>query len=212
MSGDEIPKLYSLESIEQMRAISDELRLRIIRLLAREPMTVTQLGAAMAIAVGKAHYHVRELEHVGLVRRVETREKGGVLEKYYRAVARDFSVPSTLLQGLPAGERVVAASSAMQAATREFLTAMQVALDNDGLERQVMGVTGGSIWATRDEFHALMAQIGALTEPYSDPRPSVEGAVERSFLFAAYTPLAGSAKPNTGPAQEQEEAPPRKFP
>jgi DNA-binding transcriptional ArsR family regulator len=193
MSSEDLPKLYTLESIEQMRAISDELRLRIIRLLARERMTVTQLGAALGIAVSKAHYHVRELERVGLLRLVETREKGGVLEKYYRAVARDYSVPSALLQDLPAGERVVTASNALQAATREFLRAMQVALGNNDLEHQVMGFTEGRIWATREEFHTLMEQIGILMEPYANPRPSVEGADERSFLFAAYTSPPGLA-------------------
>jgi len=73
---------YEIENIEQLRAIADVLRLRIIDILQKQPMTVTQLGEVLGLAPAKVHYHVRELERVGLLRLVETREKGGILEKY----------------------------------------------------------------------------------------------------------------------------------
>lgn len=38
-------------------------------------------GVLHRLARSDAHYHVRELERVGLVQLVETREKGGILEK-----------------------------------------------------------------------------------------------------------------------------------
>ena len=70
---------YEIETIEQLRAIADLLRLRIVDILKEKPMTVTQLGEALGQAPAKVHYHVRELEKVGLLRLVETREKGLVL-------------------------------------------------------------------------------------------------------------------------------------
>ncbi len=74
------------------------LRLRIIDLLQGHPMTVTQLGEIMGMAPAKVHYHVRELERVGLLQLVETREKGGILEKYYQPIAKDISVSRNLLR------------------------------------------------------------------------------------------------------------------
>ena len=88
---------YEIETIEQLRAVADLLRLRIIDLLQKQPMTVTQLGEMMGEAPAKMHYHVRELEKVGLLKLVETREKGGILEKYYQPVARELSVDKALL-------------------------------------------------------------------------------------------------------------------
>ena len=79
---DELPDLYALQTVEQMHTLADGLRLRIFDRLTREAMTATQLGEAMEIAPSKIHYHVRELERVGLVTLVATREKGGILEKY----------------------------------------------------------------------------------------------------------------------------------
>src|SRR5947209_5417117 len=92
---------YEIETIEQLRAIADLLRLRIVDVLKEKPMTVTQLGEVLGEAPAKVHYHVRELEKVGLLRLVETREKGGILEKYYQPIARDFSVEKQLLSAPP---------------------------------------------------------------------------------------------------------------
>jgi len=93
---------YEIENIEQLRAIADMLRLRIFEMLQNKPMTVTQLGEELGEAPAKVHYHVRELERVGLLRLVETREKGGILEKYYQPIAREISVEKSLLSAPPA--------------------------------------------------------------------------------------------------------------
>src|SRR5690242_7939413 len=92
---------YEIENIEQLRAIADMLRLRIFEVLQQRPMTVTQLGEELGEAPAKMHYHVRELEKVGLLRLVETREKGGILEKYYQPIAREISVEKSLLFAPP---------------------------------------------------------------------------------------------------------------
>ena len=105
---DEIAKVYEINSLEQLRAMADQLRLSILQRLLGRAMTVTQLGEALGIAPAKAHYHVRELERVGLVRLVQTREKGGILEKYYRAVAEDIQVPRSLLSSAPTDEALAA--------------------------------------------------------------------------------------------------------
>src|ERR1700737_2475594 len=92
---------YEIETIEQLRAIADVLRLRIIDLLQHQPMTVTQLGDMLEMAPAKVHYHVRELEKVGLLELVETREKGGILEKYYQPIAREISMKKALFSSPP---------------------------------------------------------------------------------------------------------------
>ncbi len=63
-------EFYEIESIEQLRAIADMLRLRIFEILQQKPMTVTQLGEELGEAPAKVHYHVRELEKLGLLRLV----------------------------------------------------------------------------------------------------------------------------------------------
>ena len=66
MTTEEVPEVYNLETIEQMRAIADPLRQRIMQELLQQPRTVTQVAEVLGIAPAKVHYHVRELERVGL--------------------------------------------------------------------------------------------------------------------------------------------------
>ena len=75
-------------TLEQLRAIADELRTRIVEALTHRAMTVTQLGEMLGHTPAKIHYHVRELERVKLIRLVATHPKSGILEKYYRAIAK----------------------------------------------------------------------------------------------------------------------------
>ncbi len=66
MSVD-LPSSYDLETVDQLRAIADELRQRIFESLLDQPLTVTQVGQRLGVAPAKLHYHMRELERVGLV-------------------------------------------------------------------------------------------------------------------------------------------------
>src|SRR5215469_7169992 len=110
----DLPDSYAIENIEQVRAMADELRIRIVDQLLLRPMTVTQVGEALGTAPNKIHYHVRELERLGLVVLAETREKGGILEKYYRPVAKSFNVPDELLRAAPPDEIIGAVRELLQ--------------------------------------------------------------------------------------------------
>ncbi len=101
---DEIQDLFVIDTLEQLRAIADPLRQRILDIALTQRHTSTQIAEILGESAAKVHYHVRELERVGLVRLVETRERGGILEKYYRAVARAITVSPSLIQSMPKDE------------------------------------------------------------------------------------------------------------
>lgn len=169
---DEIPETYKLETIEQMRGIADPLRIRIYEALIQQPMTATQVGDAVSTAAPKAHYHVRELERLGLVRLVETRERGGILEKYYRAVARNIEAPPQLLQSAKPDEVAAAISELFQNLGRSVLTAMgrvseQGAESFDGWQ---VGLRGSTAWMTADEVNQALKAMEDLLKPYQTRR------------------------------------------
>ena len=117
-------------------------------------MTVTQVGKALDIAPAKVHYHVRELERVGLVRQVFTREKSGILEKYYRAVARDISVPRSLVTSAPRDELLAAANEFAQSAVSGYLRALGrlVPLPDEEFQRYPFSISNATLWLTKDEL------------------------------------------------------------
>jgi DNA-binding transcriptional ArsR family regulator len=191
---DSIPETYELETLEQLRAIADELRTRIVEALAHRPMTVTQLGELLGQAPAKIHYHVRELERVGLVRLVATREKSGILEKYYRAVARSLTASKTLLTHIPADETFATMRAYLDRTSQAFLQAAEFTFRNQLWDRpKVWGMSTAQVWVTHEEMKALLERIQAEFDAYSVPR-GVEGEEERTIVMMGYDPrIAESA-------------------
>jgi DNA-binding transcriptional ArsR family regulator len=82
--------VYYIDSITQVRAIAEPTRWHILDLLVVRPMTGSQLARALNIPRTRAHYHLNILREVGLVELQHEQLNGGMMEKYYRAVARQF--------------------------------------------------------------------------------------------------------------------------
>lgn len=89
-----------VETLEQLKAVSDSLRLQIITMLVKEEHTGKQLATLLSLSASKVHYHLKELESHGFVEVVRTEEKNGIVQKFYRAVAFDFKVSDALLPSL----------------------------------------------------------------------------------------------------------------
>lgn len=81
-----------VEGEAQLKALSNPERVKILALLIERAGTAKQVGDWVGATRGRAHYHVKALEKAGFVEIVAKIEKGGVLEKYYRAVSRNFYI------------------------------------------------------------------------------------------------------------------------
>ena len=75
---------------DQLHALGDPTRWRILGRLSEAPATVQELARALGIAKGTVAHHVRVLNTSGLVRVAETKRIRGVVEKRYARVARQF--------------------------------------------------------------------------------------------------------------------------
>lgn len=96
-SEEELPIVHELATLEQLRAVSDPLRVAIFRLLRERERTVKELCDVLGESSTRLYYHVGELERVGLVRLVRAETKSGIVHKYYRSVSRFLNVPTSLL-------------------------------------------------------------------------------------------------------------------
>ena len=67
-----------------VRAISHPLRIRLLALLDEAPASPVMLAKAMNQPLGTVAYHVRTLYDLGLLKLVETRQRRGATEHYYR--------------------------------------------------------------------------------------------------------------------------------
>lgn len=87
------PVLFQLvDTPEQLKCFTDALRGRILSILCEREATNQQLAQALGEPHAKVLHHVRVLRDAALIVLVDTRIKGGNVEKYYRAVARMFGI------------------------------------------------------------------------------------------------------------------------
>jgi DNA-binding transcriptional ArsR family regulator len=186
---EEPQETFQFQTLEQLKVVAaDELRERIVSLLVSEALTATQIGERLGQPANKVHYHVRELERAGLVRLVERREKGGILEKYFRAVARNYVVPDDLIRTLPPDETTAALREFISTVTEGFLRAFRAAASQEGVES--LTASRDHIWVTREELKELGRQVAALLEPY-ESRRGIEREEEYTIAHFWYRTSAG---------------------
>ena len=190
---EDIPEIYQLESIEQMRALAEELRIRIIEALGQQAMTSKQLALLLNEAPAKVHYHLHELEKVGLVHLVDIREKGNMLEKYYRAIAKNISASETLFQRVPPDETLAAMREFLQHITQRLLQVLSLAASQPPNVHISAHLNGEQLWMTDEEYQQLIKHIGTLVEPYKLPRSNV-GEREYTFVEMVYPMMPSSAE------------------
>lgn len=92
------PKKYHvITNLDELKVISDPLRLQILHLVTPKARTVKQIRDIVGISSTKLYYHMGQLEEAGLVNLVETKIVSGIAEKYYRAAAWGFKLAPDLL-------------------------------------------------------------------------------------------------------------------
>jgi DNA-binding transcriptional ArsR family regulator len=86
----EAPDVLYVRRPEQLKALGDELRARIVVMLRERAQSVSELAEKLKMAKGTVGHHVKVLESAGLVQVVRTRRVRAVTEKYYGRTARLF--------------------------------------------------------------------------------------------------------------------------
>ncbi|MBB4689740.1 ArsR/SmtB family transcription factor [Amycolatopsis jiangsuensis] len=116
MPGEDTPAqdAVHIRTTEQLRAVNNVVRHRVLAALRDGPATITQLAERLGLAKGSSSYHVRVLERAGLIHVVRTRKVRGVVERYYAHVGRRIVLPEPV-----AGQRDVL----MQHALADLATA-----------------------------------------------------------------------------------------
>jgi DNA-binding transcriptional ArsR family regulator len=89
-------EIYFIREVEQLKVISDPLRIKILWEILDESKTGKILSDALEVPAPKIHYHLKELERVGLITVERTEEKNGIIQKFYRPVAQSFSISEIL--------------------------------------------------------------------------------------------------------------------
>ncbi|WP_448319995.1 ArsR/SmtB family transcription factor [Streptomyces sp. CO7] len=168
MPSDDLPETFHVTTDEQLRAVSNLTRHRIMAVLRFEPATITQIAERVGLAKGSSSYHVRLLERAGLVKVVRTRKVRGVTERYYAMAARTFALPDPG-EGAP-DVLMRHAVADLEAAPAD--SDRQVRMTHLRLDEKQFAELGARLQALADEYREL-----------SDP-----SLPDASFAFALFRP------------------------
>jgi DNA-binding transcriptional ArsR family regulator len=102
---------------EQLKALGDELRSKIVILLRDRAFSTTELATKLGLPKGTVGHHVKVLEKAGLVKVVRTRQVRAMTEKLYGRTARLFLFKSTETDA----EDVWNAAASLRRAAEEML-------------------------------------------------------------------------------------------
>jgi DNA-binding transcriptional ArsR family regulator len=94
-----LPSKLALTTAQQVKAIADPLRARILGIIQHQPATAKQLADRLDVAPGSVGHHLQILESAGLAQVVARRLVHGIVAKYYTRTARifTFEVPQEVL-------------------------------------------------------------------------------------------------------------------
>jgi DNA-binding transcriptional ArsR family regulator len=167
------PRL-AVEDPKQIKAFADPLRVRLLVVLAERAATNQQLADEMDEPQAKVLYHLRFLLDAGLIVLVDTRIKGGNVEKYYRAVARTYDLrPSRELQAEIVSAELSAVSHDLSASIARYPEAQRMVARTRRLAPQRAEEFFERLVALTDEFW-----------PTDDPGEHTDDA--SGFVFAAF--------------------------
>ncbi len=181
-----------ITDVEQLKAISDPLRLQIIERMGEEPIrswTAKELAERLATKQTKLYHHLSLLEERGFIRVAETRVVSGILEKRYEVVALSFRVDRSLFAG--AGEDAIAGvlDAIFDKARNEIIAGQRAGLidmSGEDFEQRRMRLWASHARLSPASVRKVMRQIEKLAEieDLEDPTGTEYG------LFLGFYPRA----------------------
>ena len=87
-----VKMVKTLKTDEQIKAFMHPIRNKILGLISKKPMTITQIAHKFEVHPANLTHHFKKLEKAGLIIIHEKRDIGRVVENYYTAVAINFEI------------------------------------------------------------------------------------------------------------------------
>ena len=181
-----------ITDVEQLKAISDPLRLQMIERMGEEPIqswTAKELAERLGTKQTKLYHHLNLLEQRGFIRVAETRVVSGILEKRYEVVALSFRVDRSLFAGGSEDAIAGVLDAIFEKARNEILAGQRAGLfdmNSEDFEQRRMRLSASRARLSPANVRKVMRQIEKLAaiEDLEDPKGTDYG------LFLGFYPLA----------------------
>jgi DNA-binding transcriptional ArsR family regulator len=161
-----------LKDLKQIKVFAHPLRARLVEAFADKARTAKQVAEIIGQNPTKLYHHVEALERVGLIKLVKTQKKRGTLEKYYRTVAKRFSVDSSIFKMKGKNKELLGDFRAMFAnmldnTMREINESISGKLISPGKEERQATLARKRIRTTADNIERIHKKIQKLLEDFA---------------------------------------------
>ena len=167
--SERLPDEVVIGDVEQLKVLSDPLRLQLIDLLsdaAERGATAKELAQALRTKQTKLYRHLALLEEHGFARVIDTRLVSGIVEKRYGITARSFRVDRALITGVDTEPALAGAIDGIfDKARAEILAGVHAGLiqaDDTSAERGRMALSASHARLSARSARKVLRQIEKL--------------------------------------------------
>jgi DNA-binding transcriptional ArsR family regulator len=137
-----LKEVHKIKDLEQIRLLTDPLKLKLIQAFAEKPRTTKQVAEALGESVTKLYRHVDALFDAGLLEIVEEKQKRGTIERTFSTVAQRFEADHSLFADGNNGEGVSAAREVLRGVEDEIIDVLASAEKGEEQEAVLMRLRG----------------------------------------------------------------------
>lgn len=170
-------EVFEIDDAETLDMLVDPIRMEMIERLF-DPLSVTELAEAMNVPRTRLYHHVRLLEEAGMIKVVQTRQRGALQEKVYRATAKTYRPSDRFLAESPPGQFAAAVVDSLLSWTRaDLLRSVAEGRISFGkaVEHQRRAILSRHVVVLSEpRRHQLITELAALLDRYQQDDPEGE--------------------------------------
>ena len=131
-------EVHKIKDLEQIRLLTDPLKLKLIQAFAEKPKTTKQVAEALGESVTKLYRHVDALFDAGLLEIIEEKQKRGTIERTFGTVAQRFEADHSLFSEDNNGDGINTARDMLRIVEDEIIDVLANAKSGDEEEALIM--------------------------------------------------------------------------
>lgn len=173
---------YKINSLEQVRLLSDPFKLSILQAFAEEERTTKEVAETLKQPITKLYRHVDALHDAGLLEITREKQKRGTVERHFRAVGKRFEADHSLFAD-ESDDESDSVRDLFRASEDEIVNAIKSMSDNERKATFVRMRIKGSAERLDELQRQLIQWVEAVQDDVAD---AAEEAFEAGALIAFY--------------------------